>query len=133
MRLCSACKTYKNEEEFNRKGQGYQSQCRLCQRAWYKDYYDTVPKERQRLLKKNNETRSEIRSKIQKIKESSPCTDCGNYFPYYVMDFDHQHSKKYSIANMVSLGSWELIEKEMAKCELVCSNCHRIRTHSPLV
>lgn len=133
MRVCGACKVYKEEDQFNKKGNGYQSQCRSCQRAWYKDYYHNVPKEKERLLKKNAEIRLILRNKIQEIKESNPCADCGNYFPYYVMDFDHQRDKQYSVANMVSLGSWELIEKEILKCELVCSNCHRIRTHSPLV
>lgn len=133
MRVCGTCKVYKEEDEFNKKGNGYQSQCRSCQRAWYKNYYDTVPKERQRILKKNKETKQQIREKIKKIKEETPCADCGQHFPYFVMDFDHQRDKEFNIANNVYAKSWETIEKEIAKCELVCANCHRIRTHSPLV
>lgn len=48
------------------------------------------------------------------------------------MDFDHVRGiKKYNIAHMVKLAySIEAIKKELEKCELVCSNCHRIRTRN---
>lgn len=44
------------------------------------------------------------------------------------MDFDHVRGAKVSgIANM---WSWhpDRVRTELAKCELVCANCHRIRT-----
>jgi hypothetical protein len=44
------------------------------------------------------------------------------------MDFDHVgEDKLMNIAKMAGL-SWARIEAEIAKCEVVCSNCHRIRT-----
>lgn len=48
------------------------------------------------------------------------------------MDFDHvRGEKKYNIGSMVGRGlSPKLIDEEVAKCELVCSNCHRIRTYA---
>lgn len=64
---------------------------------------------------------------LWKIK-SVPCKDCGQNFPPYVMDFDHVSGiKKFSIANKVG-GTWKALTEEIAKCEVVCSNCHRIRT-----
>lgn len=47
------------------------------------------------------------------------------------MDFDHANGgKSGNVARMVSCGyKLELIKEEIAKCELVCSNCHRLRTH----
>ena len=129
MRLCSACKIYKEEKEFNKKGIGYQSQCRACQRAWYKNYYDSSPREKERLLEKNKVLKEQIREKIKSIKESSPCADCNQHFPYYVMDFDHRGDKSFTIANNVYRKSWSTIEQEIDKCEIVCANCHRIRTH----
>ena len=65
--------------------------------------------------------------------KSKPCTDCGNCFPACCMDFDHQpESKKaYNIGSMFAHHySRELIQSELDKCELVCSNCHRIRTRN---
>lgn len=64
--------------------------------------------------------------------KDKPCMDCGGVFPYYVMDFDHRDKTK-KIDNIASMSGrgWtnEKIMKEMAKCDIVCANCHRIRTY----
>ena len=57
--------------------------------------------------------------------------DCGKNYPYWVMDFDHVRGEKsfnlskyrYSHANI------KMVQEEIDKCDLVCSNCHRDRTH----
>jgi hypothetical protein len=44
------------------------------------------------------------------------------------MDFDHVRGEKlFGIAVNMNI-SWERLEAEIAKCEIVCANCHRIRT-----
>lgn len=71
-----------------------------------------------------------LKSWMLEIK-SNPCTDCGNCFPVCCMDFDHRkgEKKEYNVASMFAHHyAREKIELELAKCELVCSNCHRIRT-----
>lgn len=77
------------------------------------------------------ERASKMRARIAEEK-NKPCMDCGNIFPPCAMDFDHVKGKKtYSIATLASSSkSWELIYKEIQKCELVCSNCHRVRTYN---
>lgn len=56
----------------------------------------------------------------------NPCYDCGKEYPAPVMDLDHINShSKYNVT--YELGDKKLI-KEIEKCQLVCSNCHRIRT-----
>jgi hypothetical protein len=58
--------------------------------------------------------------------------DCGKSYPYYVMDMDHRHGvhKKGVISLMVSNGADETaLLEEVAKCDVVCANCHRERTH----
>lgn len=63
--------------------------------------------------------------------KSKPCTDCGNSFPTCCMDFDHRLGtvKSYNVASMFAHHyNKELILKELDKCDLVCANCHRIRT-----
>jgi hypothetical protein len=50
-----------------------------------------------------------------------------------MLDFDHLKDKKYNISRMIHDGfSWAAIKKEIAKCEVVCANCHRVRTHNRL-
>ena len=60
-----------------------------------------------------------------------PCKDCGGVFPVYVMDFDHRDpgDKEALISHLVNALSLRRLVAEMAKCDVVCSNCHRIRTY----
>jgi hypothetical protein len=76
--------------------------------------------------------RESSKQKLHELKEVHPCADCGNTFPSYCMDFDHKNNatKLDNVSFMISRFSWSRIEKEIAKCDLVCANCHRIRTHA---
>ena len=73
-----------------------------------------------------------FKQRLIDIKTKSGCVDCGET-NHVVLDFDHLKDKKYNISRMIHDGfSWAAIKKEMAKCEVVCANCHRIRTHNRL-
>lgn len=67
---------------------------------------------------------------LQAIR-SRPCMDCGGSFPWYVMHFDHPDPKikTANISNIASKGLTPRVMDEIAKCHLVCSNCHAVRTH----
>lgn len=58
--------------------------------------------------------------------------DCGRSFPHYVMDLDHVRGvKRCDVANMVQRAvPTAVFLDEIAKCDVVCANCHRIRTHA---
>ena len=67
---------------------------------------------------------------LRDLKTKTPCVDCGINYPYYVMDFDHVRGQKHAnVMELVSTLSKKKIDEEIAKCEIVCSNCHRIRTY----
>ena len=67
---------------------------------------------------------------LQDYKEKHPCADCKLNFPYYVMDFDHVRGIKHkNVSELIPTLSKKKIDDEIKKCEVVCSNCHRIRTH----
>lgn len=61
---------------------------------------------------------------------TKPCLDCKNTFPFYVMQFDHlpQYEKLFCIAVAHDYGTDTLL-REIAKCEVICANCHAIRTY----
>lgn len=70
--------------------------------------------------------------------KTAACDDCGVRFPPYVLDWDHVRGEK--LVNVGQLRSgWgrkgirEVVLAEIAKCDLVCANCHRIRTHNRLI
>ncbi|KKK53486.1 hypothetical protein LCGC14_3094290, partial [marine sediment metagenome] len=66
---------------------------------------------------------------VAAIKAAEGCTDCGTNNPV-VLDFDHlpEYEKSFTIgSNITSKGMTRLFD-EIAKCEVVCANCHRIRT-----
>lgn len=73
------------------------------------------------------------RAFVRQFKTDNPCTDCSHKHPWYVMEFDHLHGRAavgdITIARVVSTGSVSRVKREMAKCELVCANCHKARTH----
>lgn len=74
-------------------------------------------------------TRISNRAYTSKLKAETPCSDCGISYPPYVMDFDHIGDDKVMAVSKIVQYSRERLIAEIAKCEVVCSNCHRIRTH----
>jgi len=60
-----------------------------------------------------------------------PCKDCGQRFPLVCMDFDHLpgHGKSFNVGAGKACYSTKAVAAEIKKCEVVCANCHRIRTH----
>ena len=63
-----------------------------------------------------------------------PCIDCGGVFPPWAMDFDHRDpsEKLFDLGagkGATMLKNRAVLEAEVAKCDVVCANCHRIRTH----
>jgi DNA-binding CsgD family transcriptional regulator len=86
--------------------------------------------QKEKTKKRMHKSRAEIFSFISSYKEQMGCVDCGEMYPYFMLQFDHLHSKDFQISNYrkhtVSL---DKIKKEIDKCEVVCANCHSIRTH----
>lgn len=70
---------------------------------------------------------------FQRIKVERGCTDCGYDANPVALDFDHLPGAKklYRVCTMAGM-SRALIDAEIAKCEVVCANCHRVRTANRL-
>lgn len=85
------------------------------------------------IAQKSNHLRYlKVRAVIDAAK-SGPCADCGKNYPPYVMDFDHRDpaEKSYGLARMAMMAIPRILA-EIAKCDAVCANCHRERTHNRL-
>lgn len=77
--------------------------------------------------KKNVVRRAAIASEyINRIK-SKPCSSCGGRYHPCIMDFHHTgDDKSYAVSKMKTY-SMEKIKAEIAKCILLCANCHRMK------
>ena len=98
---------------------------RKAQREWARRNRGTI----------NRNSKKSRRKTAQLVidHKDCPCADCGETYPYYVMDLDHLpgHDKVMGVSDMVGKGlSKASILAELEKCEVVCANCHRERTHS---
>lgn len=104
--------------------------CKECilpyKRKWYRKHHE----------EQVARTAANMRAKKEAIRElkSRPCTDCGGVFHWYVMDFDHVRGEKLGgVSALLQNGkSLSKLMAEIAKCDLVCSNCHRLRTWNRL-
>jgi hypothetical protein len=65
------------------------------------------------------------------FKAGRPCVDCGGTFHPAAMHWDHRPGtqKAGEISRMVGRASLEDIRAEIEKCDLVCANCHAVRTY----
>lgn len=133
MKKCSRCGQEKPVDSFSKnssKKDGLNSYCKSCQKVLKdKHYRDNKEKYKARTKKDKGELRRWIND-----EKSRPCADCGIRYPYWVMDFDHRESetKLDNISSMVSRRSVAAIKEEISKCDVVCANCHRQRTHERL-
>lgn len=118
------------------------NQPRLCRKKKHIFTGRTCPdchKEYQRLssTKKyhaiaQGERSDKCRKFSRELRGSTPCKDCGKIYPWYVMEFDHRNGRttgEKTIAKCVGIGNMNLLCEEIKKCDIVCANCHRVRTH----
>lgn len=90
-------------------------------RAYYRAHREALHARKQEWVR--------ARQEWFKSLKTGPCVDCGRSFESCCMDFDHVRGEKVTgVGQMLTL-SEDRIMAEIAKCDLVCACCHRIRTH----
>lgn len=73
-------------------------------------------------------------SAIIRAAKDAPCADCGVRYPFYVMQFDHRDpaEKLFNIGIIGPTASRDRLIAEIAKCDVVCSNCHAERSYQQM-
>lgn len=119
MRVCKKC-----GGENKTKTQDW---CTSCKREYDREYY--TEEERKKQIARVRERKKQIARWAQTLKDE-PCTDCGQKYHFAAMQWDHLPgcNKVGNLAKLIQSGSKKAILEEVAKCELVCANCHAIRT-----
>lgn len=127
---CGKCEERKDPSEFHwrNKSKGTRaSTCKECRKRIHKQHYE---ENREAYLEQALRRKRENKAKIDRLRDV-PCAECGKRYPVVCMDFDHKDpsTKSGEIADMLGRGcSFKTILEEIEKCEVVCSNCHRIHT-----
>ena len=111
-RECRTCKVV-----FTPPHTGAQKTCSPeCSKAWFRKRNAATTKASYR------------KRKLESIERlGGECMKCGGVFHPAVMDFHHRDPKQKDIMPGASLRRWseERYIKEIDKCDLLCSNCHR--------
>tara|TARA_Y100001951_G_C11298065_1_gene277536 strand:- start:1831 stop:2214 length:384 start_codon:yes stop_codon:yes gene_type:complete len=112
-RICGEVKPLSDFYKDSRYEGGYKHLCKACQN-------DT-----------RNRRREERRKWIQGLKMEIGCADCGFNSHPEALHFDHLpgFDKVIDIARLADSAQAKYKE-EIGKCEVVCANCHAIRTHN---
>jgi len=88
-------------------------------------------KNRANKLKTTNNTRAFLKKFARRYKGICGCKLCGNK-DFRVLDYDHINHKD-KLYNISSLWKWsfsiEILKTEIRKCQVLCANCHRIKTY----
>lgn len=115
-KICSTCQVEKLNTDFYNKSdrKNGSSQCKSCFNRYCVD-------------------RAIQKKKDAIIYKGSSCNDCDESYPkspYVIFDFHHRDpTEKEFTWKKMRLVSKERMYNELDKCDLLCSNCHRIRHH----
>ena len=126
MKKCSRCGELKDISFFYKKGtthDGCSEQCKDCRQEYDRQYYK---KNRVLFLERAKGVRERNTKFIRRVRRRSVCERCGEK-RWYVLDFHHRDPKDKvrSIPLMCTNQTIDSIKKEIRKCVVLCSNCHR--------
>lgn len=92
-------------------------------RKWYRQ---NLPKIADKLRRQDRARAHRVLKWVRNFKMAAGCADCGYNEHHAALEFDHvRGEKRINVCNAKSIAQ---AQAEIAKCEVVCSNCHRIRT-----
>lgn len=122
---CGRCRRSLPMSAFSRRGNGVQSWCKECYRAYFQARGRLHVRQSLAAKRRRREVAREF---IDDYLRDRSCVDCGEPDPA-VLEFDHVAEKRGEIGRMVAEGaSVAWLREEVSRCEVVCANCHRRRT-----
>jgi hypothetical protein len=128
MKTCGRCGETKPLDQFHRSQRdGRQLWCKACRKEYDAQYSRrTLARRRER----RRHTRPSFIAWYVSLKAFKPCTDCGQSFHHAAMQWDHLpgYEKVADLGTLSRRHSKAAVLAEIAKCELVCANCHAVRT-----
>jgi len=90
--------------------------------------------QKEKTRQRTRDKRNKIIKYVQEFKSGKICADCKEDYPYWMLEFDHLGDKSFTIGQFrAHTTDLEVIKAEIAKCDIVCANCHKNRTHLRLL
>jgi hypothetical protein len=135
LRRCGRCSQLKPLDQFawRRKAKGQlDNYCRPCRADYHHEHYvaNRAAYIENALQRKRALGEERTRYLIGYFAEH-PCADCGERDPV-VLEFDHLGQKSFTIGANLRYRNRQSLLEEIAKCDVVCANCHRRRTANRL-
>jgi hypothetical protein len=125
VRRCYRCERLLPDVAFGRANEGRQYRCRRCCRDYFAARGDVHRQQSGEALRRR---RLRAKAHVLEYLSSRACLDCGESDPI-VLEFDHVGEKHADISVLAHDGvRTEVLDREMALCEVVCACCHRRRT-----
>lgn len=137
--VCRTCGQNKETSEFgwlNIKQGKRQARCRECfrkyHRMWWQKYKHNRTITPEQIKEWRNRKIQRARAFVLAYLKSHPCSKCG-FTNVAALDFHHVTDEPYNkwtrVSKLIQRSySTERISKEIAKCIVLCANCHRIET-----
>lgn len=127
VKRCSTCREIKPLAEYNRRTAapyGHQPACRACNAAYHRANWH---RHMAQIKARAERRRAAARAFVIEYLREHPCVDCGEA-DIVVLEFDHLRDKRANVGSLIGTSEIWRIQEEIAKCEVVCANCHRRRT-----
>ena len=126
MKICCKCKLTLPLDQFKpniTKASGLQSQCVPCQKAYRQKHYEA---NKAKYKDKAKERKTEFLRWWQDYKRNLVCQQCGEDHPA-TLDFHHTNpsEKEGNVSTLLRNENKTKLLAEVAKCVILCSNCHR--------
>ena len=127
-KICTKCKQELPWDSFrwrNKTANKKHSQCKECEKAQEKIHYQESA-ERRAAVRATADWQRENNLKIINDYKSCGCQKCGEK-RLYLLDCHHVDptTKVFDIARLSKAASELTVRKEIVKCIVLCSNCHR--------
>lgn len=126
---CDQARTSYNQKTWRKLSDEERAEVRQRNSIAVAKYSESHPSRRRDVTQR----RRDPRMKLIRDAKDQPCADCGVQYPYYVMQFDHVRGEKRFNLGGGWNNSMEAIKEEIAKCDIVCANCHAERTYQRMV
>lgn len=125
-KTCTKCGIEKSVDEFHKKYNGYASVCKSCRVVIHRQHY---LQNKIDYINRTKEMKARLTARYDEAR-SGPCMDCKGIFPVVCMELDHRPGtiKIADVSRLIDSGSLAVLNEEIAKCDVVCANCHRVRT-----